>query len=155
MCLSRTNELIFITCCICIDIYELLVGNITYYFSLIFSRVMTLHLRQSFVYAQYTVNYPVMILSFRTDRSSLIRVYTVCNSGCIFQMHYFLVKPSCSVFRMITPNFWGIRIFRGFTVMDGLLSNFVHASILIKSWYYERPLHIIFHYVFNRVMPLD
>ena len=46
----------------------------------------------------------VIFLSFRTDRSgttvqtqksSLIRVYTVCNSLCIFWMHYFKEKPSC------------------------------------------------------------
>ena len=56
-------------------------------------------------------------LSFRTDRSgqtvqthirlllrsSLIRVYTACNSGCIFWMHYF--KPSCLTFRVITASF--------------------------------------------------
>ena len=59
-------------------------------------------------------------LSFRTDRSgqtvqtqirlllersSLIRVYTVCNSLCIVWMHYSKEKPSCSTFRMITANF--------------------------------------------------
>ena len=32
-------------------------------------------------------------------------------------MHYSLVKPSCSNFRVITANFWGVRIFRIFTVM--------------------------------------
>ena len=48
---------------------------------------------------------------------SLIRVYIVCNSGCIFWVHYSLVKPSCSNFRMITANFWGVRILRIFTVM--------------------------------------
>ena len=56
----------------------------------------------------------VMFLSFRTDRSGqtvqtqirlLIRFYTVCNSLCIFWMHYSKEKPSCSTFRMITANF--------------------------------------------------
>ena len=50
------------------------------------------------------------------DRSSLIRVYTVCNFGHIFWVHYCLVKPSCSNFRVITANFLGVRIFRIFTV---------------------------------------
>ena len=38
-------------------------------------------------------------------RSSLIRVYTVCNSLCIFWMHYSKKNPSCSTFRVITINF--------------------------------------------------
>ena len=62
-----------------------------------------------------------MILSFWTDRSGqtvqtrirlLFRVYTICNSGCIFWVHYSSVKPSCSNFRVITAIFWGVRIFR-------------------------------------------
>ena len=56
----------------------------------------------------------VIFLSFRTDRSgqtvqtqrsSLIRVYTVCNSLYIFWMHYSTEKPSCSTFWVITINF--------------------------------------------------
>ena len=45
----------------------------------------------------------VMILSFRTDRSgqirqsSLIRVYTVCHSVCIFWTHSSVIKPFCSL----------------------------------------------------------
>ena len=53
-----------------------------------------------------------MLLSFRTDRSgqtvqrsSLIRICTVCNSGYIFWVHISSVKPSCSKFRVITANF--------------------------------------------------
>ena len=37
--------------------------------------------------------------------SSLIRVYTVCNSLCIIWMHYSKEKPSCLTFRVITANF--------------------------------------------------
>ena len=37
--------------------------------------------------------------------SSLISVYTVCNSLCIFWMHYSKETPSCSIFRVITENF--------------------------------------------------
>ena len=57
----------------------------------------------------------VMILSFWTDRSwqtmqpeqsSLLRVYTVCNSVCIFWMHYSMVKPLCLNFMVITANIW-------------------------------------------------
>ena len=66
--------------------------------------------------------YTIMILSFRTDRSGqtvqiqirlLIRVYTVCNSICIFLMHYSMAKSPCSNFRVIMyskfvrcPNFY-------------------------------------------------
>ena len=50
-------------------------------------------------------------------RSSLIRVYTVCNSGCIFWAHYYSIKTSCSNFRVITANVLGVRIFRIFTVV--------------------------------------
>ena len=65
-------------------------------------------------------HFTVMFLSFRTDRSaqtvqtqirqlleelSLIRVYTVCNSLCIFWMHYSKETPSYSTFRVIIANF--------------------------------------------------
>ena len=67
----------------------------------------------------------VMILSFRTDRSGQtvqtqirLLLYTVYNSVCIFWMHYSMVKPSCSNFRVITTNFWGVQMFRHFTVLD-------------------------------------
>ena len=33
---------------------------------------------------------------------SLIMVYTVCNSVCIFWTHYSVVEPHCSNFRIIT-----------------------------------------------------
>ena len=49
-------------------------------------------------------------------RSSLIRAFTVCNSLCIFWMHYSKETPSYSTFRVITTNFLGVRIFRKFTV---------------------------------------
>ena len=56
-----------------------------------------------------------MILSFRTDRSgqtvqtqiSLIKIYTVCNSFCIFWTHCSTVNRPCSNFRVITANFLG------------------------------------------------
>ena len=57
----------------------------------------------------------VIFLSFRTDRSGqtvqtqirllLIGVYTVCNSLCIFWIHYSKEQSSCSTFRVITANF--------------------------------------------------
>ena len=43
--------------------------------------------------------------------SSLIRVYTVCHSVCIFWTLYCMVKPPCSNFRIITAIFWGVWIF--------------------------------------------
>ena len=60
----------------------------------------------------------VMFLSFRTDRSEqtvqtqirLIRVYTVCNRLCIFWMHYYKEKPSCSTFRVISTNFENLTV---------------------------------------------
>ena len=65
----------------------------------------------------------VMMLSFRTDRSgqtvqrsSLIRVYTVCYSLCIFWTRYSMVEPHYTNFRVITTKFLGVRIFRKFTV---------------------------------------
>ena len=74
-------------------------------------------------------DYTVMILSFLDryawansadpdQRSSLIRVYTVCHSLCIVWTHYSMVEPHSSNFRVITTNFLGVRIFRKFTV-DG------------------------------------
>ena len=50
------------------------------------------------------------------DRSSLIRLYTVCHSVCIVGTHYCVVEPHSSNFRLITTNFLGIRIFRKFMV---------------------------------------
>ena len=58
-------------------------------------------------------NIPVMVLRFRTDTSgqtvltlgSLIRVYTVCHSVCIFWTQYCMIKPHCSKFRIITAIF--------------------------------------------------
>ena len=41
----------------------------------------------------------------RSERSSLIRVYTVGNSLCIFWAHYSKVKPPCSTFRVVTAHF--------------------------------------------------
>ena len=68
-----------------------------------------------FLNSYKSVQNTVMFLSFRTDRSGqtlqtqirllLIRVYTVCNSLCIFWMHYSKENPSCSTFRMIRINF--------------------------------------------------
>ena len=39
------------------------------------------------------------------QRISLIRVYTVCLSDCIFWTHYSIVEPHCSNFRLITAIF--------------------------------------------------
>ena len=55
--------------------------------------------------------------------SSLIRVYTVCHSVCIFWTHYSMVEPLCSNFRVITANFLGVRIFKIFTVPDSSCSS--------------------------------
>ena len=74
----------------------------------------------------------VMILSFRTDMPGqtvqtqirlLIRVYTVCYSVCIVLTHYSMVKPHSSNFGVITTNFFGVRIFRKFTVTCTIVWN--------------------------------
>ena len=49
-------------------------------------------------------------------RRSLIRIYTVCHSFCIFWMHYFLVKLNCFILRTTTVAGLGVPIFRVFTV---------------------------------------
>ena len=49
------------------------------------------------------------------------RVYTVCNSLCIVWTHYSMVEPHSSNFRVITTIFWGVRIFRIFTVRKSLV----------------------------------
>ena len=62
----------------------------------------------------------ITILSFRTDMPGqsvqtqirLLSVYTVCNSLCIFWMHYSKEKPSCSTLRLITANFRVSEILR-------------------------------------------
>ena len=79
-----------------------------------------MHILDSLLYGKAIV----MILSFRTDRSrqtvqtqiSLIRVYIVCNSLCIFWVHHSTVNRPCSNLRVITANFSGVQIFRIFTV---------------------------------------
>ena len=90
----------------------------------------------------------VIFLSFRTVRSgkqcrprsdcsyrsSLIRVYTVCNSLCIFWMHYSKEMPSCSTFRVITTNFLGVRIFRKFTVYYPWKFFFQSVSLVLVSF---------------------
>ena len=50
------------------------------------------------------------------QRSSLIRIYTVCHSVCIVWTHYSMVEPHSSNYRVITTNVLGVRIFRKFTV---------------------------------------
>ena len=56
------------------------------------------------------------------QRSSLIRVYTVCHSVCTVWTHYSMVEPRSSNFRVITTNFLSVRIFRKFTVFVVFIS---------------------------------
>ena len=66
--------------------------------------------------------------------SSLIRVYTVCHSVCIVWTHYSMVEPHSLNFRVITTNFWGVRIFRKFMVYVGLdFLVMVKTHILLKT----------------------
>ena len=81
----------------------------------------------------------VIFLSFRTDRSRqtvqtqirllLIRVYTVCNSLCIFWMHVFNETPSCSTFRVgwLHQTFWVSEYLGSYGKV-----NFVHDDISSK-----------------------
>ena len=65
-----------------------------------------------------------MIQSFQTDRpgqtvqrSSLITVYNVWHSVCMFWTFYSMIKPHCSTFRKTTTIFvcvWNVRIFTVF-----------------------------------------
>ena len=48
--------------------------------------------------------------------SSLIRVFSVCYSACIFWTHYCTVKSNCSNFRTVTVIILCVPIFRIFTV---------------------------------------
>ena len=83
-----------------------------------------------------------MILSFWTDRpgqtvQTQIRVYTVCNTLCVFWIHYSKVKPSCSTFRVFTTNFSGVRNFRNFLVADQphpVIFRQKHPSILREAF---------------------
>ena len=50
-----------------------------------------------------------MILSFWTDRS-------VCHTIWIFWTHYFVVNRYCSIFKITTAIFLGVRIFSIFTI---------------------------------------
>ena len=49
-------------------------------------------------------------------RSSLIRIYAVCQSFYIFWRHYFLVKLNCFILRTTTVAGLDVPIFRVFTV---------------------------------------
>ena len=74
-----------------------------------------------------------MILSFRTDRLGqtmqthirllLIRVYTVCNSLCIFWSHFSMVDPHCSDFRIINSTILGVQNFTKFMVISSTKLN--------------------------------
>ena len=86
----------------------------------------------------------VMILDNRTDRSgqtvqtqirlllrsSLIRVFTVCYSICIFLTKYLQVWPLCLNFRRITEKFSGVRKFRNFTVLTVVYLNIWTSNII-------------------------
>ena len=54
--------------------------------------------------------------------SSLIRIYTVCHSFCIFWRHYFLVKLNCLILRTTMVAGLGVPIFRVFTVIANCYS---------------------------------
>ena len=52
-------------------------------------------------------------------RSSLIRVYSVCYSVCIFWTQCCIVKSNCSNCRTLTVIILGVPVFRIFTVLGG------------------------------------
>ena len=70
------------------------------------------------------------------QRSSLIRVYTVCHSVCTVWIHYFMVEPHSSNFRAITTNILGVRIFREFTVFASLFPG-ERSARHCYSWMFE------------------
>ena len=63
------------------------------------------------------------------QRSSLIRVYAVCNSLYIFWKHYSKEKSSLSTFRVITTNVLCVWIFRKFTLICNLLRKTWHHYV--------------------------
>ena len=88
-------------------------------------------------------NSTVTILSFQTDMpgqtvQTQIGVYTVCHSVCIVWTHYCVVEPHRSNFRVITTIFFGVRIFRKFTV--SLISFNTSGSVRM----YSRPFCLEF-----------
>ena len=54
--------------------------------------------------------------SAKPDQTAPIRLYTICHSVYSFWMHYSMVKPPCSKFRVITAILSGVQIFRIYTV---------------------------------------
>ena len=64
-------------------------------------------------------------------RSSLISVYTVCNSICFFWMHYSIVKPDCSIFRTHAVIISGVPILWIFYV--SFFSDFSHLYKCTKK----------------------
>ena len=95
-----------------------------------------------------------MILSFRTDRprSNLIWVCTVCHSVCIVWTHYSMVEPHSSNFRVITTNFWGVLIFKKFTVLF-IASEYIFVDIIVhyRSWRKENSSEIPAHRIYQSV----
>ena len=65
-------------------------------------------------------------------RLLLIRVYTVCNSRCIFWMHYSKEKPSCSTFRVITANFRVSKILGVLRYLESLW--LIEKSLSQRNW---------------------
>ena len=104
----------------------------------------------------------VIFLSYRSGQTVqtqigrlLIRVYTVCNSLCIFWMHYSKEMPSCSTFRVITIIFYVICQKIKFLLYNKFLF-YIHvfSSVLNKSLYFlgkwpisTLPKLIIFFYI--------
>ena len=48
-------------------------------------------------------------------------------------MHYNVAKPTCSIFRVTTANFSGVRIFRNFTVIFLLIAG---CEYLVQYWWH-------------------
>ena len=67
-------------------------------------------------------------------RSSLIRVYTVCHSICIFWTHSCMAKPHCSNFRLTTAIFWVFKLFT-FSWYHSYLYVYAYMSQLMRLWY--------------------
>ena len=60
------------------------------------------------------------------DQSSLIRIYSVCNSVCLFWTHYSWVKLSFSNFTMITAKF---RVSEYFGILWYMYSHFMYLCL--------------------------
>ena len=65
-------------------------------------------------------------------RSSLIRVFTVCHSVCIFWKYYFMANPYCSNLGLL-QHFFSVRIFGFLQKFNKKINSLYHLSDKVSS----------------------